>query len=151
MTTENRKIGVVEYDYRDIVVPDTSTKLEELATQYARADDVASKMAEIKKVLKPLIIAENLKQNGFIAKSDIKTLFVGGDGKPIIVQVINAVLRGVDAGLAKEILTAEQWALVEKVEVNTKKFFDAIELGVIKPMLIAPAITTEPSTKIYVR
>jgi hypothetical protein len=147
---KNDTVKVAQYDYREIVLPTPTSVLQKMATQYAVADRIANEMASIKKALKPQIIKENLKVNGFIAHSDIETC-IEDNGKAVVVQIVNAVIKDVDAGLAKELLTPEQWALVEKVEVDRKKLFDAIQLGVIKPMIIAPAITTEPSTKLYVR
>ncbi len=149
MKTVSEAIKTIETMY-DYTAPSGVSRLKGLATQYAIAHKVANEMADIKEALKAEIVAEVAKTLPYEGKTDVDTL-INDNGKPVVVQVVRAVVQKVNSTMLKKILPATLWDKVKKEDVDAKKLFPLIKADVIVARDVAEAITDETIDKIYVR
>lgn len=144
-------IKVVAYDYRNIETPNGVTKLQELCTQYAEAHRIANDMTELEKALKPQILAEVARTRKYEHQIDIDTL-ITEKGKPVIVQVVKAVIQKIDNVKLKKLVPPTIWEMIKKPEeADPKKVFPLIKSDVIVARNVADAISDETIEKLYVR
>ena len=110
--------------------------------QYGALDSYIKKMEKIKEALKADILQEFERRFNHRGYTYINEETGGA------LQRVIQVRTDVDSNKAKKILSPEMWNIVKKELVDTRKFLDAIKLGVIPAYIIQEAVTEQEVDKL---
>lgn len=147
MTTETKK--TTNWDLTEITASLAKTaeyasqdSLKVYEHQYGALDSYIKKMEKIKESLKADILQEferRFNHQGYTYTNEE----TGG-----ILQRVIQIRTEVDSNKAKKILSPEMWNMIKKELVDSKKFFDAVKLGVIPAYIVQEAVTEQEIDKL---